>query len=182
MPPLRPVPPRSTLPAPLAAALAGDKRLVLLVVRRGRRRILNAAALLRTCHAIVAAVALAGAAARLECVQIDFDGLPLAVVAALLGRAAVLAGVHGAGLANAVLLGPSAPLSASASPSFSSSPSRAAAVASSVIEIMPFRLEECEWARDHYVQLCAALGLHHKRLLASRFVDLSASLEHMKQR
>jgi len=46
---------------------------------------------------------------------------------------------------------------------------------------MPFRLEECEWARDHYAALCAALGLRHKRLLASRFVDLDASLERMKQ-
>ena len=70
--------------------------------------------------------------------------------------------MHGAGLANAPLLEPTA------------------AWVPAVLEIVPYRLEECAWALDNISELVEGLGLRYESLLVSSFPGvLERSLRRM---
>ena len=160
---------RAHMPIPPPPLRSSGHRLVLLVERRRTRRILNGMVLLQACRSVVArAAAVADGAAQAAqaargCERVNFEKLRFVEAAALLRRAAVLVGMHGAGLANALLL------------------EATALWTPAVLEIMPYRLEECEWARSNIAGLATGLGLQHVMLLASKFPDiLPRSLRRME--
>jgi hypothetical protein len=118
---------------------------VAFVKRPRKRRILNTQHLLRVCQDLLHESGVEG-----RCHEVDFAELSVKEMVTLMQRTSVLVGVFGAGLVNALFAMRSLQSQSCGAQSITDSgvsDESARNVGMGVIEVMPYRLQECSWSQ-----------------------------------